>query len=227
MTDDSKQPLATETFTTDDVEVVKKIREHDGHFKVDRYLLKHRKHEGGWTEVMSREIFERGHAATVLLYDPDLERVVFIEQFRAGAYAAFQSPWFDDGAHSPWILECVAGIIDEGETPEDVIRREAVEEANCTVTDMVPIAHYLVSPGGTSESIFAFCGRTDASGAGGVYGLDAEHEDIRVLSVPVETALDWLDEPGRYDNAMTLIVMQWFKLHHRELKHKWTVKPSG
>lgn len=227
MTDASKQPLATETFTTDDVEVVEKIREYDGYFKVERYLIKHRKHEGGWTEVMSREIFERGHATAVLLYDPDLERMVFIEQFRAGAYAAFQSPWFDDVTHSPWTLECVAGIIDEGESPEDVVRREAVEEANCTVTDMVPIAHYLASPGGTSESIFVFCGRTDASGAGGVHGLDAEHEDIRVLSVPVETALDWLDEPGRYDNAMTLIAMQWFKLHHRELKQKWTVKPSG
>ena len=226
MTDDTDQPLASETFSVDDVDVVEKIREHDGYFQIDRYVLKHRRHEGGWTEVMSREIFERGHAAAALLYDPDLERLVFIEQFRAGAYAAFNSPWFDPGTHSPWLLECVAGIIDEGESPEEVVRREALEEAGCTVTDLEPIAHYLVSPGGTSESLFVYCGRTDASNAGGVHGIEDEHENIRVLTVAVDTALAWLDE-GRYDNSMTLIVMQWFALHHAKLKRKWTSSPTG
>ncbi|MFC1673606.1 NUDIX domain-containing protein [Pseudomonadota bacterium] len=208
------------TFTCDDVEVVERERVHDGHYKVDRYTFKHRKHEGGWTGTMSREIFERGHATGVLLYDPDLARVVLIEQFRPGAFAAFTSPWFDNDTNTPWMLECVAGIIDEGETPEAVAKRESLEEANCEVLDMVPIAHYLVSPGGTSESIFLFCGRIDASNAGGVHGLDAEHEDIRVLTVDEEMALAWIDE-GRYDNAMTLIAMQWFKLNRDELKQKW------
>jgi len=226
MTDDPAKPCATETFTTNDVEVVEKTREFNGYFKIDRYHLKHRKHEGGWTGVMMREIFERGHATAVLLYDPDLERMVFIEQFRPGAYAAFSSPWFHEETHTPWMLECVAGIIDPGESPEEVARRESVEEANCTITDIVPICHYLVSPGGTSESIFLFCGRVDATNAGGVYGLEHEHEDINVLSVPTDTALAWLDE-GRFDNAMTLIAMQWFKMNRADLKRQWTAKPSG
>lgn len=222
MTDDKHDaPLATETFTCDDVDVVKKDRVFDGYFKIDRYHVRHRRHEGGWTEVMPREIFERGHATAVLLYDPDLERLVFIEQFRAGAYAAFNSPWFDKATHTPWMLECVAGIIDEGEKPEEVARRESLEEANCTVTALEPISHYLVSPGGTSESLFLYCGRTDASNAGGVHGVEEEHENIRVLSVPVEQALAWLDEPGRYDNTMTLIAMLWFKINHQRLKALW------
>lgn len=212
-------------FTCDDVEVIERVREHDGYFKIDRYTLKHRKHEGGWSEPMYREIFERGHATAVLLYDPDLEKLIFIEQFRPGAFAAFTSPWFDKDTHTPWMMECVAGIIDEGETPEQVARRESVEEANCEISDMVPIAHYLASPGGTSESIFLFCGRTDASNAGGVHGLDTEHEDIRVLTVDEDAALAWLDE-GRFDNAMTLVAMQWFKINRDELKQKWLNTPK-
>lgn len=225
MTYDKNDPLQTETFTCDDVQVLGKVRAHDGYFKVDRYSLKHKKHEGGWTAPLSREIFERGHATSVLLYDPDLERLVFIEQFRPGAFAAFNSPWFDKEQHSPWIIECVAGIIDEGQTPQSVAIRESAEEANCTVTDLEPIAHYLVSPGGTTESMFVFCGRTDASNASGVHGLEHEGEDIRVFSVGVDTAFEWLDS-GRFTNAMTLIAMQWFNLNHKALKQKWSVKPT-
>ncbi|HEY9080000.1 NUDIX domain-containing protein [Magnetovibrio sp.] len=221
MNDDFDKLQATENFTVDDVEVVEKVRAHDGYFKVDRYQLRHRKHEGGWTEVMSREIFERGHATAVFLFDPELDKVVFIEQFRPGAFAAFNSPWFDAKTHSPWVLECVAGIIDEGESPEDVARRECIEEANCAVVDMVPITHYLASPGGTTESIFLFCARIDASNVGGVHGLEHEHEDIRVISVDTDTAMAWLDQ-GRFINAMTLIAMQWFKLNLSDLRARWS-----
>lgn len=215
---------ANEIFSVDDVEVIDKQREHDGYFKIDRYTLKHRKHDGGVTETMDREIFERGHAVAVLLFDPDLDQLVFIEQFRPGAYAAFSSPWFDKDTHSPWLLECVAGIIDEGEQPEDVARRECLEETGCDALDLLPITHYLVSPGGTSESIFLYCARTDASQADGIHGLEHEGEDIRVLTVHTDQALAWLDE-GRYTNAMTLIAMQWFKINHDRLKLNW--KPNG
>lgn len=227
MSDDGLGPPATETFTQDDVEVLEHVRTYDGYFKIDRYTLKHKLHQGGWSAPLSRELFERGHAVAVFLYDPDLERVVFVEQFRVGALAAMQADAF--GAephsprepHSPWLLECVAGIIDAGESPKDVAKRECLEEANCHVHDLTQIGHYLVSPGGTSESVRLYCARVDASTLGGVHGLDHEHEDIRVLSVPTAKALAWLDE-GRYINAMTLIAMQWFKINRRDLKARWT-----
>lgn len=219
MTTDSF-PLSSDTFSAKDVEVLEKERAFDGYFKVDRYTLKHKKHSGGWSEPLQREIFERGHAVAVLLYDPDLEKLVFIEQFRPGAFAALSSPWFDAANQSPWLLECVAGIIDAGETPEAVAKRECIEEANCPVSDLVPITHYLASPGGTSESIYLYLGRTDASQAGGIHGLDSEGEDIRVLPVSTDTALKWLDE-GRFNNAMTLIAMQWFQIHLPKLKQSW------
>jgi len=214
---------SSESFGVNDVDVVEKTRVWDGYFQLDKYTLRHRLHDGDEKHMsgkMSREIFERGHAAASLLYDPVLEKLVFIEQFRPGAYAALSSPWFDEKTFSPWLLEIIAGIIDEGETPEGVIRREAVEEANIEVLDIDPIAHYLVSPGGTSESMFLFCAKIDATNAGGIFGLSEEHEDIRVLSVDVATALKWLED-GRFINSMTLIAMQWFSINHALLKKRW------
>ena len=209
----------TPSFTGEDVDIIEKQTAFRGYFRIDHYRLKHRLFEGGWSQEMSREIFERGHSVTALLLDPDLDRLVFIEQFRVGAFCALSSPWFEDG-FSPWLVEFIAGIIKEGETPEQVARREAVEEANCEITDMVPVCHYLVSPGGTTESVFVFCGRVDSSAANGIQGISEEHENIRVFSVPVDEALDWLDK-GSIANAITLIAMQWFKLNHEGLRARW------
>ena len=206
-------------MTEDDVEIIEKTTPFNGYFQIDRYRLRHRLFEGGWSGEFEREIFERGHAVSVLLLDPVLDRVVLIEQFRAGAFAALASPWFDKGA-SPWLVESIAGIIEDGESPEDVARRETREEAGCEILDLVPICHYLVSPGGTSESVFVFLGRVDATKAGGVHGLDAEHEDIRVLAVPTAEALGWLDE-GRIVNAMTIIALQWLRANHTEMLSRW------
>ncbi|PHS78180.1 MAG: ADP-ribose diphosphatase [Rhodospirillaceae bacterium] len=209
------------SFGPEDVQVLEKVREHDGYFKVDKYTFKHRKHDGRWSVPLTREVFERGHAVCVVLFDPDLDKLVFVEQFRPGAFAALSSPWFDEKEQSPWLIECVAGIIDDGETPESVAKREALEEANCEVLELLPALHYLVSPGGTSESMYIFVGRTDASNAGGIHGLEHEGEDLRVLSVSTDTAFDWLDK-GRFSNSMTLIAMQWFKLNHASVLQHWS-----
>ena len=95
------------TLTRDDIEVVAKTTPYEGYFKLDIYRLKHRLFEGGWSGEMTREVFRRGHAVSVLPYDPVLDQVVLIEQFRPGAYAALDSGWFDADA-SPWLIECVA-----------------------------------------------------------------------------------------------------------------------
>jgi ADP-ribose pyrophosphatase len=207
----------------DDVDIIEKTTPFDGYFQVDRYRLKHRLFEGGWSGEMTREVFERGHIAAVLPYDPKTDKIVLIEQCRPGAFAALSSPWFDDDA-SPWLLECVAGVIDAGETPESVARREMVEEAGCEVLDLAPIYHLLASPGGSSESIFCYCARIDASGAGGVHGLDHEHENIRVLPMDADNALKLLAE-GRIINAATIICLQWFAQNRQSLRQKWSPSP--
>ncbi|MCB2100069.1 MAG: NUDIX domain-containing protein [Rhodobacterales bacterium] len=206
-------------LTRDDARVERRETVFKGYFQVDTYELRHRLFQGGWSGTFRREVFERKHAVACLLYDPVRDELVMLEQFRVGALAALDSPWFDDG-FSPWLIEIVAGIIEDGETPEEVARREALEEAGCHVTDLEPVTQYLASPGGSSESLFVFCGRVDASGAGGIHGLESEFENIRVFTAPVSQVMAWLDA-GRIVNAMTMIPLYWLRTHHADLRARW------
>jgi len=194
-----------------DVQLIERSTAFDGYFRIDRYRLRHRLHDGGMGGEVVREVFERGHVAGVLPVDPERDRVVLIEQFRIGPYAV---GW------DPWLLEGVAGIIDEGESPEEVCRREAREEAGCAITALIPIARYLSSPGAISEVVNLYCGRTDSRGLGGVHGLEEEGEDIKVHVMPVEEALSMLDA-GRIVNGKTIIALQWLALHYDRVKAEW------
>jgi ADP-ribose pyrophosphatase len=123
----------------------------------------------------------------------------------------------------PWLLEIVAGIMDDpAETTEDVARRETVEEAGCALLDLIPICRYLVSPGGTSESITLFCGRVDTSGISGLSGLADEHEDIRLHVVSRSAALDLL-RSGRINSAAPIIALQWLELNRPGLLERWAL----
>ncbi len=203
----------------DDVNVIEKKQLFKSYVRVDQYRLKHKLFEGGESAEVSREVLVRGDAAAVMLYDPDLDLLVMIEQFRPGAFAALESGRIS-GNQSPWLIECVAGIIEDGESPEDVVRREAVEEANCVISDLVPLYHYLSSPGCLSETVYLFCGRVDASNAGGVHGIDGEGEDIRVFTATPKEALNWMTE-GRINNGMTMLALQWLQTNREKLVQDW------
>ena len=163
-----------------------------------------------------RELFERGHVAGLLPYDPDRDEVVLIEQFRVGALAA---------GRNPWLHEVVAGIIEDGESVEAVARRETDEETGLTVGDLVPICRYLSTPGGCSETVALFCGRVDARRAGGIHGCDDEGEDIRAFAVPfaeIETGLTAIGmDDAPLANAMTLIALHWLIRNRDMLRQKW------
>jgi len=211
--------MSKKRYTAADVDVVDTVRAHDGYFKIDTYRLKHRLFDGTMGPVLQREIFERGHAVAVLPYDPVRDEIVLIEQFRPGAYAALASGWFPEDA-SPWLVECVAGIIDPGETPEDVARREMVEEAGLPAMDLFPALQYLATPGGSSESIILYIGRVDAADVGGVHGLDHEGEDIRPCTVPLERAYAAVTE-GVMANATVVMAVQWLLLNKDKVLAKW------
>lgn len=159
-----------------------------------------------------REVFERGHAAVLLPYDPQRDEVVLIEQIRIPAI---------DSSDTPWLLEMVAGIIEPGESVEDVARREALEEANIVVGRCKSALSYLASPGGTSERLSILVGEVDATTAQGIHGLAAENEDIRVHVVSREQAYRWVEE-GVIDNAASVIALQWLALHHESLRKEWS-----
>jgi ADP-ribose pyrophosphatase len=192
-------------------ELVRKETAFQGYFKVVRYFFRHTLHNGGISGEISREVFERGQAGAVLLYDPGRDEVVLIRQFRAGAYAA---------GHHPFTWELVAGIIEEGETPEVMIRREVVEEAGLTMGELELVQNIMLTPGACSESCHVFVGRVDSSKAGGVFGLESEGEDILVKVLPFSEAYA-LVERNEVDNAVGVIGLQWLALHREELRKRW------
>lgn len=198
-------------MTRDDAEILDLETVWKGFFRIDRLRLRHRLFAGGWGQPITREVFERGHAAALLPYDPVRDEVVLIEQFRTGALAA---------GVEPWLVEIVAGIIEKGETAEDVVRRETVEEAGCEVTEVVPIMDVFTTPGGSSERIAIFIGRVDAQGVGGVHGLTDEGEDIRVFTESLDAALERMASGG-INNLIAVAALQWLALNREELRGNW------
>ena len=196
------------------VEILDRTTCYQGFFRIDRYRLRHRLFSGAWGPEMVREVFERGHAAAVLPYDPLRDEVVLIEQFRIGALG---------GGDDPWLVEIVAGIIESDETPEAVVRREAIEESGCEITNLVPICDYFVSPGGTTERLALFCARVDASQAGGTHGLAEEHEDIRVVVMSADAAFEQI-AAGGIKAAAPIIALQWLQLNRDALRRRWGVR---
>lgn len=188
-------------FNQEDVEVLSRRVGYHGFFRIEVYELRHKMFRGGWSGSLSRELFDRGEAAAVLLYDPAQDVLVMVEQFRVGALA-------DDA--SPWLLELVAGIIEPDEEPADVAKREVREEAGADAKQLEPIYQYYVSPGGCNEKIHLFYGEIDSTGVGGVYGLADEGEDIMVHVITREQALKWL-HGGQITNAQTIIALQWLE----------------
>lgn len=199
------------TFTSSDVKILEKKTVYKGYFRIEKITLQHRLFAGDWSTPFEREIFERGHAVAVLLYDPILNKVVFIEQFRVGAL---------EKNGNPWLLELVAGIIEEDENPEQVAMRETQEEAGLKFSALIPIYRYWVSPGGSTETVNLFCARVDASHAGGIHGLADEHEDIKVWVYDTQEAYQLLEQ-GQICNAITIIALQWLQLHEKAVKERW------
>lgn len=199
------------TFAKKDVEIIARETLYRGFFSLDLYRFRHRLFNGEMSGEVRREIFERGHAAVLLPYDPVRDEVVLVEQIRIAAW---------DSSETPWLLEMVAGMIEEGESVEDVARREAVEEAGLIVGRTKPVLSYLASPGGTSERLSILVGEVDATQAKGIHGLVEENEDIRVHVVSREQAYQCVEE-GSIDNAASVIALQWLQLHYEQLRKEW------
>jgi ADP-ribose pyrophosphatase len=201
-------------FTKKDVTVLNKESLYEGFFQLNRYQFTHKLFGGGESSVVSREVFERGHAAAVLPYDPVRDEVVLLEQIRFPAIETNENCW---------LVEIVAGIIDPGESTEDVCHREAAEEAGVELTNLTPITSYLSSPGASSERIYLYIAQVDASNVGGIHGLDNEAEDIRVFSESVDTAQSWLYN-GKIDNSTAMIALQWLLLNKQKIRQQWGFK---
>ncbi len=195
------------------VDLVEHVLAFDGYFKIFRYNLRHSLFDGGMGPEITREVFERGQAVAVLPYDPVKDQVILIEQFRPGAYNI---------ETNPWLIETVAGIVEEDEEIEDVARRETREEAGLHLQDLKPIARFFVSPGGSTETVSLFIGQVDSTDAGGFFGLASEGEDIKVHRLSYQVVMGWLQE-GKIEVATTIVALQWLALHREEIQRQWAI----
>ena len=195
----------------EDLDILEQEVCYQGFYRLERLRLRHRLFAGGMSPPIEREVIEKGDVAAVLLYDPQRDEVVMIEQFRIGAR---------NDPRGPWLLEVVAGLIEPGETADGVARREAMEEAGCVLIDLLPISSFYTSPAKTSQRTHLYVGRIDSTAAGGIHGLVDEGEDIRVVCLPAEQAIA-LAEQGQTDSAWPLIALLWFHRHREELRQRW------
>ena len=215
-----KNEIKVKKFTQKDVSLIHKESGYDGFFSIKQYAVQHALFNGGKSKVIIRECLERGHAVGVLAYDPWLDNIILLEQFRIGAYVNISSKNIPD-PETPWLLEIIAGIVEAGESHETVAHREALEEAGCRLLSLESIGDFYSSPGGSSETTRLYCACVNSEGIEGIHGLDEEGEDIQVLVISFEQAVQWFHE-GRLNNASTMIAMQWLMMNRDKIKKDWS-----
>jgi len=202
--------MGARDFLKNDVILEKREVLFQGFYRVDKLHLRHRQFAGGMGPLITREMFVRRPAVGVLIYDADADCVLLIEQFRVGAL---------DNQY-PWQMEIVAGLVEPGESLEDVVRRESLEEAGVTIDVLEQVMEFLPSPGGSDESFTLFVGSADLARAGGIHGLEAEGEDIRVNVMSMNQAMAALQN-GRINNAPCILALQWLALNKPRLQSRW------
>lgn len=208
------QNVIKHSFSDEDVRVDSMTRPYSKFFAVEDYVLAHRTFGGGWSSPMSRTALISADAVTVLPYDPVLDKVVLIEQFRVGAFVR--------GDRQPWLLEVVAGRCDSGQTPEEVARREAQEEAGLTLGRMELVAKYYTSPGAYNEYVYSYIGLADLSSyREGTHGLGSENEDIATHLLDVGQLM-LLVASGEANNTPLIISILWLALNRERLQKEWT-----
>ncbi|MEA1988382.1 MAG: NUDIX domain-containing protein [Pseudomonadota bacterium] len=177
----------------------------NGFFQVNNLKFTHSLYQGGFSPVVEREVFSRGQAVVVLLYDLALEKIVLVEQCRAGAVEyALQNSEVDQA----WLLEPVAGMIDLGESPIEACIRESKEETGLSVSELEYISQFYPSPGACDEILHLYASNIDSQLVNSHAGLETEDEYIRVVVLSFAQARKML-ERGQFNVATTYIAIQW------------------
>lgn len=199
------------TYNTKDVDVLKDECLYKGFFEMRKLTLKHKKFNGQWSNPMTREMMVRNDAVCVLLFDPLADKVLLIEQFRPTMLRS----------ESPWLLELVAGMVEEGETDEEVARRESLEEAGVVIQRLEYMFKFVPSPGGLVEYLRMYAGEFDSSSVDLTknHGLEDENEDIKLHLMTSDEAIELLEHD--VENASTIMGLQWFALNKAKLVQRW------
>ena len=183
--------------------IINKKNIHNGFFKMHEVTLKYQKYDGSWTNNIKRELFGGAQVSCVLPYDPIKKEIILVQQFRPGTI----SKNFDN-----YLNEIVAGMIDEGENPEDAAKRECLEETGCEIKKLIPIQGYFPAPGSSESFYYLYLGEIEAFEGSRIMGVENENEDIFVKSYKIEVVREKMKN-GEFLNGVTLIALQWFFLN--------------
>ena len=187
-----------------------------GRTQLDVVRFRKRRFDGVMSDIRTWEVWLRGHAVGVLPYDPASDRLVMIEQFR---YPAMLS------GVDPVMLEIPGGFMDAGETEEQTAAREMQEEMHLATDRLHRVGQFVLSAGGSDESVTIFAGRiaapeADKDGIAGYAGLASESEDIRIRVLPAALAIENA-LAGRYTNSITAMALLWFASRRDWLREQW------
>lgn len=200
------------------IEIIERQQERFGFLKLESIQFRHSLFAGGLSQPIRRDRMVDRDAVGVLLFDPEAQQLVLIEQFRVGAL---------EQGEGAWLLEIVAGYVGKDEDPEQVARREALEEAEAEISGLIPISKFWVSPGASDETFEIFCGIVDSSKLGGIHGLDDEDEDIQLVKLGIDEALAEL-YGGRANSTSIIIALQWLAIHRDRIRFEngsWSLCP--
>jgi len=176
----------------------------DNWYILKRATFEYQRRDGSW-QTQTRELYDRGNGAVILLYNPEKRTVVLTRQFRMPAYV--------NGHPDGMLIEACAGLLDEDD-PEAAIRREAEEETGYRVERIEKVMEVFMSPGSVTERLHFFVARYDddtqrSDGS----GVEAEGEDIEVLELPFSQAMDMIAS-GEIIDAKTIMLLQYARLHN-------------
>lgn len=171
-------------------------------FLLQKTTFDYRRSDGSW-QRQTRETYDRGHGATILLYNRERRTVVLVRQFRF--------PTWGEG-HDGFLIEAAAGLLDRA-SPEERIKAEVEEETGYRVSEVRKVFEAFMSPGSVTERLYFFVAEYDPAsriGAGG--GIAEEGEDIEVLELDIGVAMQMMTD-GRIADGKTIMLLQYAALH--------------
>ena len=188
----------------DDIKILKREVLSDNWYILRKITYEFKKRDGS-VQKQTREAYDRGNGATILLYNTNNKTVILTKQFRL--------PTFINGNESGMLIEACAGLLDK-DNPEDCIKRETEEETGYKVSHVRKVYEAYMSPGSVTEMLYFFVAEYSKEmkvNEGG--GIEHEQEDIEVLELPFVKAIQ-LMETGEIKDGKTIMLLQYAKLHN-------------
>ena len=176
----------------------------DNWYTLNKYTYEYQKEDGSW-ETQIRETYDRGNGAAILLYNKEQGTVILTKQFRMPTYV--------NGNPSGMMIEVCAGVLD-GADPEDCIKKEVEEETGYQIDHVKKVFESYMSPGAVTEILHFFIGEYRAQmkvSDGG--GADDESENIEVIEMPFNTALEMITN-GEIKDAKTIMLLQYANINN-------------